>query len=137
MTLREKIADHYALSQTRSGFVMYRQQAWAPLEGGTFFGAGIRHPRNLPVLEEHWYVNMYWTQDSRPAKGARMILRSPDGNRAVVVAAGHETGPGDLSRIGGTPEETHFYMRTSHLGRMTLGIAEDQSLPFGPRTCTD
>ena len=57
-------------------------------------------------------------------------------SRAVVVAAGYETGPGDLSRVGGTPEETHFYMGTSHLGTMQLGIPTDQTLPYGPRVCT-
>ena len=65
-----------------------------------------------------------------------MIVRLPGSSRAVVVAAGYETGPGDLSRVGGTPEETHFYMGTSHLGVMQLGIATDQTLPYGPRVCT-
>jgi hypothetical protein len=64
-----------------------------------------------------------------------MILREPGGNRAVVVAAGYETGPGNLERIGGTPEESHFYMGTHHLDTLQLGIATDQSLPYGPRTC--
>lgn len=78
---------------------------------------------------------MYWTLSARPVDGTRMILRLAGTNRAVVVAAGYETGPGNLSHIGGTPEETHFYLKTSHLSDMTLGIAVDQSLPFGPRRC--
>ena len=44
------------------------------------------------------------------------------GASAVVVAAGYETGPGNLSHVGGTPEETHFYLGTGHLDEMTLGI---------------
>jgi hypothetical protein len=64
-----------------------------------------------------------------------MILREPGGKRAVVVAAGYETGPGNLTNVGGTPEETHFYMGTTHQSTMTLGIATDQGLPFGPREC--
>ena len=81
---------------------------------------------------------MYWTAAARPPRGARMILRLPDDpSRAVVVAAGYETGPGNLTHVGGTPEETHFYLGTGHLSEMTIGIAEDQALPLGPRRCTD
>ena len=124
------------ISQATTGFVMYRDTLWAPLEGGSFYGCGIGSPEDFPVLHEAWYVNMYWTATARPDKGTRMILRDPTGgSRAVVVAAGYETGPGNLDHIGGTPEETHFYMGTSHLDEMQIGIAVDQTLPFGPRVC--
>lgn len=131
----EELSEHYALSQAVTGLVMHRDQDWAPLEGGEFYGAGIGDPADFPALHEGWYVNMYWTAEARPAKGTRMILRDPDGTRAVVVAAGYETGPGNLEHIGGTPEETHFYLGTQHLDVLELGVAVDQSLPFGPRAC--
>jgi hypothetical protein len=135
-TATEELAEHYALSQAKTGLVMSRSEVWAPLEGGSHYGAGIGSPTVFPVVDEGWYVNMYWTSAARPAKGTKMILRDPNGgSRAVVVSAGYETGPGDLSRIGGTPEETHFYMKTGHLSEMQLGIAQDQSLPLGPRVC--
>jgi hypothetical protein len=135
-TATDELAAHYALSQETTGFVMHRLEPWAPLEGGSFYGAGIGDPADFPVEHEGWYVNMYWTAASRPPKGTRMILREPGGGpRAVVVAAGYETGPGDLAHVGGTPEESHFYMGTSHLDAMQLGIAVDQTLPLGPRTC--
>ena len=135
-TSTEELADHYALSQAKTGLVMHRGQVWAPLEGGSFYGAGIGSPTDFPVVDEGWYVNMFWTAAARPSKGTRMILRDPNGGtRAVVVAAGYETGPGDLSYVGGTPEETHFYMGTQHQSPMQLGIATDQTLPFGPRVC--
>ncbi len=134
----EELAEHYALSQKTTGFVMHRKEHWAPLEGGSFYGAGIGNPSAFPVLHEAWYVNMYWTKEGRPDKGTRMILREPgNGSRAVVVAAGYETGPGNLKNIGGTPEESHFYLGTGHLDLLQLGIATDQSLPFGPRRCQD
>jgi len=136
-TSTEELAEHYALSQSTTSFVMHRDQVWAPLEGGSFYGAGIGSPTDFPTLHEAWYVNMYWTSAARPDKGTRMILREPGGARAVVVAAGYETGPGNLAHIGGTPEETHFYLGSSHLDELQLGIGEDQALPFGPRTCTD
>jgi len=133
----EKLLEHYLLSQSTTGYVMYRDQNWAPLEGGTFYGAGIGSPQAFPVIDEHWYVCMYWTSESRPAKGTKMIMRLPGTNRAVVVAAGYETGPGNLDNIGGTCEETHHYLGTGHKDILTLGIATDQSLPFGPRLCDE
>jgi hypothetical protein len=132
-----ELTAHYALSQSVSGYVMLRGERWAPLEGGSFYGAGIGSPTDFPTLHEAWYVNMYWRSSSRPAKGTRMILRLPGSSRAVVVAAGYETGPGNLSHVGGTTEETHHYLGTDHLDVMKLGIASDQALPFGPRRCTD
>jgi len=135
-TSTEELAEHYALSQSTTDFIMHRSQLWAPLEGGSFYGCGIGSPDDFPVLHEAWYVNMYWTNTARPPKGTRMILREPNnGSRAVVVAAGYETGPGNLAHIGGTPEESHFYLGTGHLGELQLGIAVDQGLPFGPRIC--
>ncbi len=136
-TSTDELAEHYALSQAATKYVMHRKQVWAPLEGGSFYGAGIGSPDLFPVIDESWYVNMYWTKASRPDRGTRMIVRLPGTDRAVVVAAGYETGPGNLAHIGGTPEETHFYLSTGHLSEMTLGIAGDQSLPFGPRRCVD
>lgn len=132
----DELAAHYALSQSRTGLVMHRTQVWAPKEGGgTFFGAGIGSPTLFPVVDEGWYLNMYWTSAARPARGTKMVLRLPSSDRAVVVAAGYETGPGDLSAIGGTPEESHFYLGTQHRSTIQLGIASDQTLPFGPRIC--
>jgi len=133
MTSTEELAEHYAHSQEVSGLVMSRSQVWAPLEGGSFYGAGIGSPTLFPAAHEAWYVNMYWTSAARPARGTKMILRN--GTRAVVVAAGYESGPGNLTHIAGTPEETHFYMGTRHLSPMTIGIAVDQTLPYGPRVC--
>ncbi|NUP14065.1 MAG: hypothetical protein HOW73_49160 [Polyangiaceae bacterium] len=136
-TATEELEAHYALSQEKTGLVMHREEVWAPLEGGAFYGAGIGSPAKFPVEDEGWYVNMYWTPASRPPRGTRMILRRPDDpTRAVVVAAGYETGPGDLSRIGGTTEETHYYLGTDHDATLELGFATDQSLPIGPRRCT-
>ena len=87
------------------------------------------------VIDEGWYVNMYWTAAARPAPGTKLLLRIPGPSRAVVAAAGFETGPGDLSMVGGTPEESHFYLGTVHGSTMQIGIATDQSIPFGPRVC--
>ncbi len=135
-TFTDELEAHHALSQSRTGFVMHRAQSWAPLEGGSFYGAGIGSPTLFPVADEGWYVNMYWTSTARPARGTRMIFRQPGGSRAVVVSAGYETGPGDLTWVGGTPEETHFYMGTVHGSILTLGLATDQTLPLGPRVCS-
>jgi hypothetical protein len=137
-TATEELAAHYELSQMSTGLVMYRTQVWAPLEGGSFYGAGIGDPSLFPVVDEGWYVNMYWTSAARPARSTRMIIRDPTGgSRAVVVSAGFETGPGDLAAIGGATEESHFYLGTTHRSTVTLGFATDTTLPLGPRRCTD
>lgn len=136
-TATEELEAHKALSQQKTGLVMKRSQVWAPLEGGGFYGAGIGSPTNFPLLDEGWYVNMYWTAAARPKAGTRMIVRLPQSKRAVVVAGGYETGPGNLAHVGGTPEETHFYLGTGHLSVMQLGFALDNALPLGPRICTD
>lgn len=134
----EKLAEHYALSQSKTGLVMFREALWAPLEGGAFYGAGIGSPAKFPVADEGWYVNMYWTPAARPPRGTRMILRRPDDpTRAVVVAGGYETGPGNLSSIAGTTEEAHFYLRSEHEDALELGFAVDPTLPLGPRRCTN
>ena len=129
-SITEGIPDHYATSQDATGFVMARDQLWAPQESCEY-GQGACGAK-LPVDDEGWYVNMYWS--SRPDAGTRMILSNDEG-RGVVVAAGYETGPGDLDYIGGTTEEVHAYLGSGHGSTLTLGFAVDQSLPLGPIDC--
>ena len=131
-SIDENIDHHYAVSEAQSGMVLWRDQPWAPQEGCEF-GQSASGAK-LPVLDEAWYVNMYW--EDRPAPGTRMILRDEAGH-AVVVAAGYETGPGDLSFVGGVPEEVHAWFGTTHGDPLTLGFAVDPDLPLGPVTCTD
>jgi hypothetical protein len=133
----DELAEHFELSQARTGLVMVREDEWTPLEGADFYGAGIGDPADVPVEDEGWFVTMYWTPASRPPRGTRMILRRPDNpTHAVVVAAGYDTGPADLSRVGGASEEAFFVLRSAHDDAMELGFAADPSLPLGPRRCT-
>ncbi len=129
-TITDGIETHYEVSQDETGFVMWRDQPWCPQEGCEYGQGSAGGP--VPVEDEAWYVCMYWS--SRPAAGTRMIVQAADG-RAVVAAAGYETGPGDLSYIGGVPEEIHHYLGTTHGGELTIGFATDQTLPLGPITC--
>ena len=129
-SITEGVTDHYLLSEATTGLVMHRDQSWAPQEGCEYGQSA--YSAKLPVDDEGWYVNMYWS--SRPDPGTRMIVQAPDG-RAVVAAAGYETGPGNLDHVGGVPEEVHFYLGTGHLDTLTLGFAVDQSLPLGPIEC--
>lgn len=126
----EGIGEHYALSQAETGFVMARDQLWCPQEGCEY-GQGA-YGSKVPVEDEAWYVCMYWR--SRPAPGTRMIIQRADG-RAVVAAAGYETGPGDLSNVAGAVEEIHRYLGTGHGSTLTVGFAVDPSLPLGPILC--
>jgi hypothetical protein len=129
-SITENIDAHYALSFADTGLVMHRDQPWAPQESSEY-GQGS-YGAKLPVEDEGWYVNMYWRD--RPDAGTRMILQNDKGF-ALVVAAGYETGPGNLEFIGGVTEEAHHYLGTTHGGELTLGFAADQTLPLGPITC--
>ncbi len=129
-SITESIEDHYAMSQAATGYVAYRDTSWCPQEGCEYGQAA--YGSKLPVLDEAWYICMYWS--SRPDPGTRMIVMDGDG-RAVVAAAGYETGPGDLSNVAGVVEEIHHYMGTGHGDTLTVGFAVDQTLPLGPIVC--
>ena len=64
-----------------------------------------------------------------------MIVTNPANGRAVVAAAGYETGPGSNTAIGGVSEEIHDYLGTEHRDALQLGFAVDQDLPLGPIDC--
>ena len=126
------LVAHYALSETATGYVMRRDQVWAPFgEGGSQWGQGSA--AKPPLVPEAWYVNMYWR--TRPPAGRRMIIRQPQGRLAVVAAAGYETGPGSPTAIGGATEEIHDFLGTQHRDTLTLGFAVDDTLPYGPVRC--
>jgi len=71
----------------------------------------------------------------KPTPGTRMIIRNRDNGRAVVAAAGWETGPGSTSFVGGACEEIHDWLGTSHGDDLEFGFAADQTLPIGPIRC--
>ena len=126
------IDAHYARSAAQSGYEMARDQPWAPAgEGGSQYGQGATSTA-LPVLDEAWYLCMYWRD--RPAPGTRMIVRNPANGRAVVASAGYETGPGSNSWIGGATEEVHHWLQHTS-GPLEIGVAADQTLPLGPLDC--
>lgn len=130
-SLWDGIPTHYQLSGATTGFVMGREQPWCPQESSEFGQGSTGQP--VPTADEAWYLNMYWS--NRPPRGTRMIVQLPGGGPAIVAAAGYETGPGNTAHLGGVTEEIHFYLGTGHLDDMTIGFADDQSLPLGPIRC--
>jgi len=128
------LSEHYARSQAASGQVVVRNQPWAPEgEGGSQWGQAA-YSVPLPVLEEAWYVNMYWRE--RPAAGTRMVVLDPFTSVGVVVAGGYETGPGSNTAIGGAVEEVHRVLGTGHRDALVMGFAEDPAAPLGPVDCS-
>jgi len=129
----DDIDDHYALSEAATGYVMSRTEPWAPAgEGGSEYGQSAT-AAPLPVLDEAWYITMYWKD--RPDKGTRMIVRNPANGRAVVASAGWETGPGSNEAVAGVSEEIHHYLGTTHLDDLEVGFAVDQGQALGPVVC--
>jgi len=64
-----------------------------------------------------------------------MIVRNPANGRAVVAAAGFETGPGSNTAVAGVTEEIHDYLGTGHRDDLEVGFAADDTLPYGPIIC--
>ena len=134
-TSSEYLAEHKARTATQTGISYSRTERWAPAgEGGCEYGQGSTGAA-LPDAAEPWYVCMYWRGAHRPAPGTRYLVVNPATGKAIVAAAGYETGPGDLSRVGGAVEEIHHLMGTVHLGTLTFGELSDQSLPYGEIDC--
>ncbi len=129
----DQIRRHYTVSESVTGYQGSRSEPWAPAgEGGSEYGQGAT-AAPLPVLDEAWYINMYWRD--RPARGTRMLVRHPQNGRTVVTSAGYETGPGSNTAVAGVAEEVHLYLGTGHRDELEIGFAVDQGLPLGPIEC--
>lgn len=131
----EYLAQHKVRTAQQTGIDYARTESWAPAgEGGCEYGQGSTG-RAVPDEAEPWYVCMYWKGEHKPAKGTRYLVINPVTGKAIVAAAGYETGPGDLSNIGGAVEEIHHLMGTNHRGILTFGELIDQTLPYGEIDC--
>ncbi|MFA5623588.1 MAG: hypothetical protein WC966_00830 [Bradymonadales bacterium] len=117
----EYLSTHYNLSAPY--YSMSRTAPWCPLEGGTYYGQGSS--AKPPIHAEVFYINMYWKP--RPANGERWIVFNPLTGKAVVGAAGYETGSGDGTFVGGVSEETHHYLGTAHSSHLMFGRGKHQS----------
>ena len=127
---RSGLSCHFCRSDLVSGYKPKKRTGkWAPIEGGSHYGSGSTGSK-LTILDEVWYICMYWKK--RPAKGTRFIVTNPKNGKVCICAAGWETGPGKRTAIAGVSEETHAYLGTSHRSTLTVGEAEDQTLPLGP-----
>ena len=108
---------------------------WCPSgEGGCKYGQGCTG-KAVPWKAEAWYINMYWSGSGRPAKGERYLVLNPYTGKAVVTAAGYESGPGDCSMMGGAVYEIHSYLGTKHKSSLSFGHLKNQSYEYGPIAC--
>lgn len=128
------IQAHYRATSRASGMQLALKEPWAPSPTGGVYARGS-YGKPIPPEAEAWYVNMFWMDKPRP--GERMILINPENGRAVVAAAGYETGPRSNQALGGASEEIHHVLGTVHLDELVMGYAADQTLPYGPIDCTE
>lgn len=131
----EGIAEHLAYSSQWTG-IQYGKD-WCPAgEGGCQYGQGATG-KAVPWKAEAYYVCMYWTAKSKPKPGTRFLVVNPVTGKAVVTAAGYETGPGDGDKIGGAVYEIHQKLGTTHNSTLTFGQmrSQGQSLEYGPIDC--
>ena len=132
-TSQENLAEHKKYTAQITGVTSSGTEAWCPSgEGGCLYGQGSTGVA-VPALAEAWYICMYWK--NKPKPGTRFLVMNPSSGKAVVAAAGYETGPGDGTRLGGAVEEVHSYCGTSHLGTLMFAELKDQTLPYGPIVC--
>ncbi|MCE1245618.1 MAG: N-acetylmuramoyl-L-alanine amidase [Firmicutes bacterium] len=130
-SFEDRITSHYNHSEAATGHKMRRAEPWCPSnEGGSNeFGQGSSV--KPPAVAEAWYMCMYWKNP--PLPGTKMIMRNPANGKTVVAAAGYEIGPGSPQDcLAGACEEIHHYLGTKHTGKIEIGFAKDQSLPYGP-----
>ena len=134
-TSSEGLAEHKKYSASLTGFDGSATEKWCPSgEGGCQYGQGSTG-KAVPDLAEAWYICMYWK--NKPTPGTRFLVMNPVNGKAVVAAAGYETGPGNGEHLGGAVDEIHGYCGTSHLGTLMFAQMKDQSLPYGPINCNE
>ena len=132
-TINEGLAAHKAKSKEFTG-IEYGGE-WCPAgEGDCEYGQGSTG-KAIPWKAEAYYVCMYWTSKSKPKPGTRYLVVNPVTGKAVVAAAGYETGPGDGSKIGGAVYEVHQKLGTSHNSVLTFGEMKNQTHEYGPIDC--
>ena len=130
---RDRIDGHYSVTEKAIGVKYSHERGWTGAEGGGSIGGGSGSAP--PAAVEPYVVNMYWAD--KPAEGTRMILTNPANGKSVVVAAGYETGPGNLSYAIGAQEEAMQAIGAQTGTKIEFGFAQDQSLPFGPINCSE
>lgn len=132
-SINEGLAAHKAKSAEFTG-IQYGSE-WCPAgEGDCEYGQGSTG-RAVPWKAEAYYVCMYWTSASKPTPGTRYLVVNPVTGKAVVAAAGYETGPGDGSKIGGAVYEVHQKLGTTHNSVLTFGELNIQDYEYGPIEC--
>lgn len=116
---------------------IYRQsweKVWTPAENGGNIGGNARG-KKLPVDQEMWQANMYFTQKSFPNPGEKWLIKNPKNGKSVVVAVGYELGPGGREFIAGASVETHYYLESDNNSQLEIGKLIDQGLKYGPVKC--
>ncbi|MEO0778137.1 MAG: hypothetical protein AAF146_16335, partial [Bacteroidota bacterium] len=111
------------------------QRSWTPSEMGAI-GQGSIGRRQLEILEpatELWLLAMMWERGQRPAVGTLFLVRA--NNRAVVVVAGYETGPGPERYLGGLTPEVHHWLGTNAHRPIEIYRLPDGNFPVGPVHC--
>ncbi len=89
----------------------------------------------LPPDAEAWDVNMYWKKSTKPPAGTRYLVFNPLNGRAVVAAAGYETGPRNPESMGGAVPEIHNYFGTQNGYALVFGELKNQDYAYGPIDC--
>lgn len=149
-TMTDEIARHLDLScallHSAFGFTgncadIYRasyERVWTPAEGGGVAGQAARSQLKPSLEQELWQGNlMYASIHDMPAPGTKYIATNTKNGKSVVVSMGFEIGPAQRTFLGGLVTEVQYFLGTlqDDSSKVTLGRAQDQSLPYGPIVC--
>src|SRR3972149_5388080 len=128
---RDQDERHYQLTNFSVNCAGCPKEGFTPAEGGGSVGQGTGE--KPPVSAEPWIVNMR----ANFPRGTKMIITSTKTGKTVVAAGGYEYGPSSHEFIGGAQPEVLKALGILDGDRtVTIGFAQDQSLPYGPITCS-
>jgi len=131
-SVNDRISNHYTITEKAIGQKYEHKKVWTPAEGGGSIGGGSGSAPMAAV--EPWVMNMYWSK--KPVEGTKVIIKNPGNGKVVVAAAGYETGPASGGYLLGAQEEVMQALGATTNATVEVGFAADQSLPYGPITCT-
>ena len=107
-------------------------KVWTPPENGKAGQGSVAALKPTPI-QEMWLGNMKWSKASKPKPGEKWLLKY--NNKAIVVAMGFETGPGNKKVLGGLQPEGQFALGSTNKSMVEVGRLIDQSVPYGPIKC--
>jgi hypothetical protein len=123
---------HYQITNFSVNCAGCPKEGFTPSEGNPPGSVGQGTGEKPPVNAEPWIMNMR----ANFPRGTKIIITSDKTGKTVVAAGGYEYGPSSHEFIGGAQPEVLNALGILNGDRtVTIGFAQDQSIPYGPIVC--